>query len=82
LPTVTATGSAEPVGVLGESWIFNCKTPSTKVGAAPSKATVAGVPPTVTVVVCVSHFSVDVPVIEPVTPAGFVWPPPVKYSVT
>ena len=51
------------------------------VGAAPSNATVPGCPPTVTVTFWTSHFSVD-PEMEPVTPAGLVCPPPVKYSVT
>ena len=76
------TGSALPDGVLAASCIFNCKTPSTKVGAAPSKATVAATPPTVTETGWISHLSVAVPVIEPVTPGGFVCPPPVKYRVT
>ena len=71
-----------PDGVLSESCIFSWKTPSTNVGAVPSKATVAGTPPTVTVAPCASHLRTDVPVIEPVTPGGFVCPPPVEYIVT
>lgn len=47
-PTATTTGSAAPEGVLPESWMFNCKKPSMKVGAAPSNATMAATPPTVT----------------------------------
>src|ERR1017187_5094327 len=45
-PTLITRACELPDGVLLLSWIFNCKTPSTKVGAAPTKATVAGCPPT------------------------------------
>ena len=41
-PTEIARGNAEPEGVLSASRMFNCPTPSTKVGAAPANETVAG----------------------------------------